>query len=61
VVLMLWFFLTAYAILLGAEINSESEYQTARDSTVGPEKPMGSRGAYHADHVVGGEDSAPDQ
>lgn len=56
VVLMLWFFITAYAILLGAEINSESEYQTARDSTIGPEKPMGSRGAYHADHVVGGDE-----
>lgn len=52
VVLMLWFFITAYAILLGAEINGESEYQTVRDSTIGPEKPMGSRGAYHADHVV---------
>jgi membrane protein len=54
-VLMLWLFITAYAILLGAEINSESEYQTVRDSTIGPEKPMGSRGAYHADHVVGGD------
>lgn len=58
VVLMLWFFITAYAVLLGAEINSECEYQTAHDTTIGPEKPMGSRGAYHADHVVGG-DSPP--
>ena len=58
VVLMLWFFITAYAILLGAEINGESEYQTVRDSTVDPEKPMGSRGANHADHVVGGDGSS---
>ena len=56
IVLMLWFFITAYAILLGAEINSESEYQTSCDSTIGPEKPMGSRGAFHADHVVGGDE-----
>jgi membrane protein len=52
---MLWFFITAYAILLGAEINSESEYQTACDSAIGPEKPMDSRGACHADHVGGGD------
>ncbi len=58
VVLMLWFFITAYAILLGAEINSECEHQTVHDTTVGPEKSMGSRGAYHADHAVGG-DSQP--
>lgn len=55
VVLMLCFFITAYAVLLGAEVNGESEYQTAEDSTIAPEKPMGERGAYHADHVVGGD------
>lgn len=49
VVLLLWLFLTAYAILLGAEINAETERQTARDSTQGPERPMGERGAYAAD------------
>ncbi len=43
VVLMLWFFITAYAILLGAEINSEIEYQTDGDSTSGPEEPSESR------------------
>ncbi len=54
VTLMLWLFLTAYIILLGAEINSESEHQTARDSTQGPDEPIGQRGAYHADHVADG-------
>ncbi len=49
VVLLLWLFLTAYAILLGAEINAETEHQTARDSTEGPERPMGERGAHAAD------------
>lgn len=51
--LMLWFYVGAYAILLGAELNAEMEHQTARDTTTGPEKPLGRRGAYVADHVPG--------
>ncbi len=47
--LLLWLFLTSYIILLGAEINSEMEHQTARDTTEGPEKPMGERRAVMAD------------
>ena len=35
----------------GAELNSEIEHQTARNSTVGPEKPLGQRGAVMADTV----------
>ena len=53
IILMLWFFLTAFFILLGAEINSEMEHQTAADTTKGPAQPMGQRGAYHADHAAG--------
>ena len=34
-----------------AEINAEMEHQTARDTTEGPEKPLGARGAKMADHV----------
>jgi membrane protein len=49
VILMLWFYLSSYAILLGAEINSEMERQTERDTTAGPDKPIGGRGAYNAD------------
>lgn len=56
IILMLWFFLTAFIILLGAEINAEMEHQTSKDTTIGEDKPMGQRGAYHADHVAG-EDS----
>lgn len=51
VILMLWFFLSAYSILLGAELNAEIEHQTMRDSTRGPEQPLGSRGAHVADTV----------
>lgn len=52
IILLLWLNLTCFVILLGAEINSELEHQTAKDTTKGPEKPMGERGAYHADHVA---------
>ncbi len=52
IVLMLWFFITAYVILLGAEINSEMEHQTRKDTTIGKDRPMGERNAYHADHVA---------
>ena len=48
-ILMIWFWLTAYIVLLGAELNSEIEHQTRRDSTVGPFRPMGERGAVKAD------------
>lgn len=53
IILLLWLFLTSFIVLLGAEINSEMEHQTSRDTTVGPEAPMGQRGGYHADHVAG--------
>lgn len=52
IILMLWFNLTAFVILLGAEINSEMEHQTAKDTTVGEDRPIGERNAYHADHVA---------
>jgi membrane protein len=49
IVLMLWLYLTCYLVLLGAEINSEAEHQTAEDTTQGPPRPMGERGAEMAD------------
>src|SRR3954447_16605106 len=49
IVLMLWLYLTCYLVLLGAEINSEAEHQTAKDTTEGPPRPMGERGAEMAD------------
>lgn len=51
VILMMWFFLTAYVVLLGAELNAEIEHQTARDTTKGQPEPMGRRGAHAADTV----------
>lgn len=52
VVLLMWLWVSAYAILLGALVNAEAERQTARDTTTGPEKPMGQRGATVADEVA---------
>jgi membrane protein len=49
--LMVWMWLSIIVVLVGAELNSEIEHQTARDSTVGPEKPLGLRGAVMADTV----------
>lgn len=52
IILLLWLFLTAFIILIGAEINAEMEHQTVKDTTVGKNNPMGERGAWHADHVA---------
>ena len=49
--MMIWMWMSAIVILLGAELNSEIEHQTARDSTTGGEKPLGQRGAAMADTV----------
>jgi membrane protein len=49
--MMMWMWISAIVILLGAELNAEIEHQTARDSTVGSEKPLGRRGAVMADTV----------
>lgn len=53
VVLLMWFYLSAFIVCIGAELNAELEHQTARDSTTGRERPLGDRGAYVADHAVG--------
>jgi membrane protein len=50
-VMLLWLWITSYAVLLGAEINAESEQQTAKDTTTGPEQPLGERGAVKADSL----------
>ena len=60
VVLLTWIYLSSYALLFGAELNSELEHQTARDTTAGPERPLGERGAWAADHVATGTEAKAD-
>ena len=52
VALLTWLYLSAYAFVFGAELNSEIEHQTAKDSTTGSPEPMGDRGAWAADNVA---------
>jgi membrane protein len=49
--LMMWMWIGTLVVLAGAELNAEIEHQTARDSTIGPPKPLGTRGAVMADTV----------
>jgi membrane protein len=52
VALLTWLYLSAYAFVFGAELNSEIEHQTAKDSTTGSPEPLGERGAWAADNVA---------
>lgn len=51
VAFMTWCWISIFVSLLGAAVDAETEHQTARDSTEGPAKPLGDRGATMADHV----------
>jgi membrane protein len=53
---MFWIWLSTIVVLIGAELNAETEHQTARDTTTGRPKPMGARGATMADTVGGRQD-----
>lgn len=46
---LLWSWLSALMILLGGKLNAEMEHQTAVDSTLPPNRPLGFRGAEVAD------------
>ncbi|WP_029032170.1 YihY/virulence factor BrkB family protein [Salinarimonas rosea] len=49
---MVWIWLSTTIVLLAAELNAEMERQTARDTTVAPDRPLGRRGAQAADTVA---------
>jgi membrane protein len=51
VVFLMWLFISALTVLIGAEFNAEMERQTKRDTTEDPEEPLGNRGANAADTV----------
>ena len=50
---MTWIWISSTVVLAGAELDAEMEHQTARDTTEGPERPLGARGAKMADEVAG--------
>lgn len=56
VVFLMWLYLSAYGVLLGALVNAEIERQTFCDTTVGPSRPAGQRGAVLADLI---DDAVP--
>ncbi len=64
IVLLTWLWLTAFLVLLGAQLDAEIEAQTRKDSTVGVDKPMGERGAVKADtlgEVFGSDQNSEEQ
>ncbi|KAF0677284.1 YihY/virulence factor BrkB family protein [Profundibacterium mesophilum] len=52
IALLMWLYISAFVVLLGASLNVELEMRTAEDSTVGPDRPMGERGAVAADTLA---------
>ncbi|WP_267428194.1 YihY/virulence factor BrkB family protein [Methylobacterium sp. GC_Met_2] len=48
---MTWIWISTTIVLLGAQMNAETEHQTAEDTTVGEVQPLGTRGAKMADSV----------
>ena len=51
VVFLMWLWLSALSVLVGAELNAEMERQTLKDTTAGTPRPLGDRGADAADTV----------
>lgn len=51
VIMLTWLWISAFVVLLGAQVDAEIEAQTRRDTTVGPDRPMGNRGAVKADNL----------
>ena len=56
----MWLWLSIVAVLLGAEINAETEKQTVKDTTTGPDKPLGERDAVKADLTPNQPDPDPE-
>ena len=61
-----WMWISITVVIVGAELNSEIEHQTAIDSTIGYDRPIGTRRAKMADTLgkstaEGGETSAVEE
>ena len=51
---MFWLWISVFLVIVGAAVNAEAERQTVRDATIGPEQPLGRRGAVVADSAPPG-------
>lgn len=60
VIMMMWLWISAFVVLLGGEINAEMEAQTKIDTTIGPDQPMGERGAVKADTLGETREMSPE-
>ena len=58
---MTWLWIMVAFVITGGELNAEMEHQTRKDSTTGPEQPLGTRGAQMADTVASGPDDTGDR
>jgi len=56
-----WVWICVIAVILGAELNAETEHQTARDSTIGAPSPLGQRHATMADTIGANVHEAKEQ
>jgi membrane protein len=56
---MFWLWISVFLVIVGASVNAEAERQTAQDSTIGPEQPIGERGAVVADSAPPYPDGGP--
>jgi membrane protein len=57
---MTWLWIMVIFIITGGELNAEMEHQTLKDTTTGPEKPLGARGAEMADTVADADNAGKD-
>lgn len=55
---LVWIWLSALTVLVGAELNAQMEHQTVRDTTTGEDRPLGERGAVVAD-TIGSKRGSP--
>lgn len=63
IALLIWLWISSFLVLFGAALNAQIEMYTKRDSTIGPPKPVGKRGAFAADTVLkaGGDATSADE
>lgn len=52
IAMLIWLWISSFLVLYGAALNAQIELRTKPDSTVGPPKPAGQRGAYAADTII---------